>query len=205
MKETTTISTFKPFTLTQLSALSGSVWLIDQKMKVIQQNLEGRMLSKAWRGKSFSEGDSFKFKVDSSTFSVLVEKVKNCLLKKESADFEFRHDTPNGDYGLWKVNIKQVNNLYPENVTALVQVIDISSIEKKMIRIQEENEKLRELAIRPSHILRSPLSSILGLLELMDEDQLDEDNQKYFSYLKPLAKELDEVIKSNAKKISIFD
>ncbi|WP_296699985.1 hypothetical protein [Algoriphagus sp.] len=205
MKEAATIPSFKPFSLTQLSALSGSVWLIDRKMKVIQLNLEGRNLSKAWRGKPFSEGDSFKFKADSSNFSILVEKVKNCLLKKESSDFEFRHDAQTGEFGLWKVNIKQVNNLYPENITALVQIIDISSIEKKMIQIQEENEKLRELAIRPSHILRSPLSSILGLLELMDEDQLDEENQKYFSYLKPLAKELDDVIKSNAKKMSIFN
>lgn len=205
MKETSAISSFKPFSLTQLSAISGSVWLIDQKMKVIQQNLEGRILSKSWRGKSFSEGEKFKFNSDSSCFSILTDKVKNCLLSGESADFEFRLETKDCEIGLWKVIIKPVNNLYRENVTAFIQIIDFSSIERRMIQIQDENQKLKELALKPSYILRSPLSSILGLLDLIDEDQLNDENQKYFSYLKPLAKELDEVIRSNAKKVSVFD
>ncbi|MFT6895293.1 MAG: hypothetical protein ACJAWX_002911, partial [Algoriphagus sp.] len=51
----------------------------------------------------------------------------------------------------------------------------------------------------------SPLSSMLGLLDLIDPNQLDFENQKYFSYLKPLAKKLDEVIRTNAKQISSFD
>jgi hypothetical protein len=40
---------------------------------------------------------------------------------------------------------------------------------------------------------------------LIDPNQLDSENQKYFSYLKPLAKKLDEVIRTNAKQISRFD
>jgi bifunctional ADP-heptose synthase (sugar kinase/adenylyltransferase) len=43
---------------------------------------------------------------------------------------------------------------------------------------------------------------MLGLLDLIDPKQLDSENQKYFSYLKPLAKELDEVIRTNAKRMS---
>jgi len=205
MKETSTISSFKPFSLTQLAAISGSVWLIDKKMKVIQQNQEGRILSKFWRGKSFTEGEKFNFDTNSDSFSILIEKVQKCLSKMESSDFEFRMNCNDFEHGLWKVIIRPVNSLYNEKVTALIQILDISSMEKKISKIQLENQLLKELALKPSHILRSPLSSILGLLELIDEDELGEENQKYFSYLKPLAKELDDVIRSNAKKISIFD
>ena len=72
-------------------------------------------------------------------------------------------------------------------------------------RVEEKNKLLREVAYIQSHLLRSPLSSMLGLLDLIDKKQLDAENTKYFSYLKPLAQELDMVIRENARKVNEFD
>jgi signal transduction histidine kinase len=82
------------------------------------------------------------------------------------------------------------------------------NIEEKKLefkRVEEKNKVLREVAYIQSHLLRSPLSSMLGLLDLIDKKQLDTENTKYFSYLKPLAQELDMVIRENARKINEFD
>jgi signal transduction histidine kinase len=86
-----------------------------------------------------------------------------------------------------------------------VNGIELNRLSKRLSKLESENSLLRELVMKPSHILRSPLSSMLGLLDLIDPNQLNSENQKYFSYLKPLAKELDEVIRTNSKQISSFD
>ena len=90
----------------------------------------------------------------------------------------------------------------PEGV--ILQVFDITFLKSQVIQVNRENERLRELALSPSHILRGPLSSIIGILELIDAKQLDKENQKLFSYLKPLTKELDQTIRLHAKKMSTF-
>jgi signal transduction histidine kinase len=107
--------------------------------------------------------------------------------------------------GLWRVGIKPVYDLNGIFQSILIQAFDLSALNQRFNNLQKENQNLQEMALRPSHILRSPLSSMLGLLDLIDQKQLDPENQKYFSYLKPLAKELDNVIRSNAKKMSALN
>ncbi|WP_373495849.1 PAS domain-containing protein [Aquiflexum sp.] len=72
-------------------------------------------------------------------------------------------------------------------------------------KVLKNNELLREIIHTQSNVLRSPLSSILGLLDLIDKKQLNKENQQYFSYLKPLAEELDQIIRNNTKKMNQSD
>ncbi len=66
--------------------------------------------------------------------------------------------------------------------------IELNRLSKRLSKLKSENSFLGELAIKPSDILRFPLFFMLGSLDLIDPNQLDFENQKYFSYLKPLAK-----------------
>lgn len=205
MKEHFPSKFIKPFDENLLMAIPGSVWIVDSEMRILQQNKSGKNLSRSWKGKSFSEGSLFHFDVKNSVFGGLVEKVKSCQDSGQAEELELRLKFHPNDYGHWKISIKPLNNNFGERIAVLIQVIDISSFGNKIRKVEFENQKLKELALKPSHILRSPLSSMLGLLDLIDPNQLDIENQKYFSYLKPLAKELDSVIRSNAKKMSVFD
>jgi PAS domain-containing protein len=72
-------------------------------------------------------------------------------------------------------------------------------------KVIKNNNLLRDIIYTQSNILRSPLSSILGLLDLIDNKQLNKENQQYFSYLKPLAEQLDQIIRNNAKKMNQSD
>lgn len=205
MKEPFSLQTTKPFSETQLTAIPGSVWVVDSDMNLIQQNNAGKVLSESWSGSKFQEGSKLQFTSDSSRFTQLKENVRKCLLKGSSSEIELNLKLNEEEFGFWKVNVKPVLNPNGDRVAALIQAIDISAWGNKLVEIQHENKKLKELALKPSHVLRSPLSSMLGLLDLIDPHQLDIENQKYFSYLKPLAKELDDVIRTNAKNMSVFD
>jgi PAS domain-containing protein len=87
----------------------------------------------------------------------------------------------------------------------IYRVKDIQEEKDNLSKSIQNNELLRNIIYNQNNVLRSPLSSILGLLDLIDDKQLNEDNQKYFSYLKPLAEELDKVIRNNTKKMNESD
>lgn len=72
-------------------------------------------------------------------------------------------------------------------------------------KVLKNNNLLRDIIYTQSNVLRSPLSSILGLLDLIDKKQLNKENQQYFSYLKPLAEELDQIIRNNTRKMNQSD
>lgn len=194
----------KPFTNVQLESLSGAVWVVDIDFKIIQLNQEANKLGFIWKGKALNQGSQFQFLQQSESFGKLISNCKTSILGN-SVEFEMHAKIPDQEMGMWRVGIRPI---YDENgivYAILIQAFDLFVLNQRLLNLQIENQNLVEMAMRPTHILRSPLSSMLGLLDLIDQKQLDSENQKYFSYLKPLAKQLDNVIRSNAKKISALN
>ncbi|MCU0437797.1 MAG: PAS domain S-box protein [Raineya sp.] len=67
-------------------------------------------------------------------------------------------------------------------------------------KIKKQNASLEEIAYIQSHTIRRPLSSILGLIDIVDKSKLDDENAKLFEYIKQAAQELDTVIHAIVKK-----
>ncbi len=61
--------------------------------------------------------------------------------------------------------------------------------------LEEKNRQLAEYAFINSHVLRGPLSTLMGLINLMGYSNMHSDDQKLFHYLKVTAQELDDVVK----------
>ncbi len=59
--------------------------------------------------------------------------------------------------------------------------------------MERQNEKLAEYAFINSHVLRAPLSRMLGLIQLME--MTDKKDLQLIDYLKKSGEELDEVVK----------
>jgi len=73
---------------------------------------------------------------------------------------------------------------------------DITLLKERELRIIEQNEKLKEIAQINSHELRKPVASILGIMQLMNEEVIkDELNITILGHLKTLTNELDDIIK----------
>lgn len=205
MRKTDDIKLEKPFNERQMAAIPGSVWLVKKDLTLIQFNEGGQIVGQEWFGKSLEEGSKLYFENDLVAVSRLLEKVIEIFTEQQPSEFELRLKNSSNVFGFWKVNISLIQSENKEESFAMIHFLDLSEWGRKLMSLQKENNALREVAMKPSHILRSPLSSMMGLLDLIDPQQLDTINKKYFSYLKPLAKELDEVIRNNAKKVGSLD
>jgi hypothetical protein len=186
------------------SLFQGAVFVLNKFGKLIQQNEAAKDLGRIWKGWAYSEGFNLSFPTQSNRFSSLqkaIDDAKNC----QSTELELKFFTNNQDFSFWNASVKPILGDYDKPEGILVQVEDISLIRSQISQIDRENSRLRELALSPSHVLRGPLSSMMGILELFDTKQLDKENLKLFSYLKPLTKELDQVIRQHSKKMSTFN
>jgi two-component system, sporulation sensor kinase E len=72
---------------------------------------------------------------------------------------------------------------------------DITDINQKDDLIAEQNAKLKDIAWYQSHITRAPLARIMGLVALLEDDNIDE-NEITFLHKEILGSshELDKVI-----------
>lgn len=69
--------------------------------------------------------------------------------------------------------------------------------------IEEQNEKLKEISWMQSHVIRAPLSRIMGLIQMMKTLNIEQDKddiEKTLQYVMQSANELDEVIKNITAK-----
>jgi PAS domain S-box-containing protein len=91
----------------------------------------------------------------------------------------------------------------------LVLVHDITAKLKYLEAIETQNEKLRDIAWIQSHILRAPLSRMMGIIEMINREDLESSEIKeYLGHIINSAYELDEIIKDvvdKAQQISFQD
>lgn len=187
-----------------LPLFSGAVLVLNRYGKVIQQNSAAKNLARIWRGTAFSEGYSMSLPDQPKRFSKLLKAIDDAQLG-ESTEVDLKMLIRDQEFGFWHACVKPILDDFNQPEGVLVQVEETTHVESQFIKLIRENERLKELALSPSHILRGPLSSMMGILELLDTKALDDENQKLFSYLKPLSKELDHIIRQHSKKTSTFD
>lgn len=78
---------------------------------------------------------------------------------------------------------------------------DITEKNNYLNTIEAQNKNLKEIARIQSHVVRSPVARILGLLHCMEECDMDEDEKKIFEdNIKISALELDAIIKDITDK-----
>ena len=186
-----------------LSSLQGAVFVLDSGGKLLQQNEAAKKLGFIWNRRAYSEGFSLTFPIQSSRFTKLLRAIDRAL-KGLDTDLEVRMLMSGQESAFWEVSLRPIDSGDQSPGGVLIHAVDLTSLKAALMRSNRENERLRELALSPSHILRGPLSSMIGLLELIDAKQLDKENQNLFRYLKPLTKELDQTIRQHAKKMSAF-
>jgi len=88
---------------------------------------------------------------------------------------------------------------YQGKKAEVVLATDITERYNHIKAIEAQNEKLKEIAWMQSHVVRAPLSRIMGLVDLLlaDIDTIDENERKEFlKHILHSANELDEVIRN---------
>lgn len=83
---------------------------------------------------------------------------------------------------------------------------DITERRSHVLRIESQNEKLKEIAWIQSHKVRGPVASILGLVELFSHNIPEQDdNKEMLEGLKTVTKDLDDTIKSIVEKANTIE
>lgn len=187
-----------------LESFPDAVFVLDNSGKILQQNEMAKIVGRNWKGRAYSEGYVLTFPNQANRFTKLVKALQEAKLG-EVNEVEIKLLNPNKEFSFWSARVSPVFSETGSLESIWVHVKDLTAMKKQMQELKLENERLRDMALQPSHILRGPLSTILGILELIDKKQLDKENQKLFDYLKPLAAEMDQSIRQHAKKMSAFD
>jgi PAS domain S-box-containing protein len=94
-------------------------------------------------------------------------------------------------------------HVYPKKDGLAVYFVDITEQKKnqteqmmQMKMIEKQNEQLKKISWIQSHQVRAPLSSILGLVELIEENQDTACNANVIAMLAKAAHNLDEVVRN---------
>lgn len=75
------------------------------------------------------------------------------------------------------------------------QKAEAEAMEKALV-VEKQNQKLREIAFKASHVMRAPLTNVLGLLNLIGDENLPVDEkEKLLPQLKLAGEQLDLVIR----------
>lgn len=109
------------------------------------------------------------------------------------------HQLKSGE--LRHVEIKIAPIIYKGNMANVVTATDITERIDYINAIEAQNEKLKEISWIQSHVVRSPVARIMGLIPLINDAQENASELKVMlDYLSISANELDAVIKEISKK-----
>jgi len=114
------------------------------------------------------------------------------------------HRKKNGELINAEIQIAPVH--YKGSNANVVIANDVTERYKYIKAIEEQNEKLREISWIQSHIVRAPLSRIMGLIPLIDGPcDSEEERKKMLDYVLLSAHELDDIIKNITDKSRVED
>ncbi|AYL97604.1 PAS domain S-box protein [Mucilaginibacter celer] len=137
-----------------------------------------------------------------------IDKVQAVIADKSRKEFQccagvFTHLKKNGERIEAEITSSLLN--YNGRAARLVLAIDVTERNRHIEEIQQQNKRLKDISWMQSHIIRGPLSRLMGLIYLMNETGPDESEifTQITSYINESAKELDEVIHDIVKNADL--
>lgn len=123
------------------------------------------------------------------------------VLQGKNMSNEVNYAQPDGTILFYNVTMSPISNNQKEIVGMMLAISDITDIKKYTNAIEEQNKNLLEIAWLQSHTVRAPLARMMGIINLLRNQDLDNaEYGEYLIYLSTSADELDTIIKDITKK-----
>jgi len=176
-------------------------WLLDpESFKIIHANIA------AQNKYGYSMDDFLKM-----SFTQLHPKEEKELIehkfssnKDEFSSNQFTHFLSNGHAINVEINHRKIKS--KSNNGIIVQSNDISENLKHINTIEAQNEKLRSIAWTQSHVVRAPLSRILGIVNLMEQQTNNLDEILFWlKQLRVSTNEMDEIVRKIVDETNDID
>lgn len=179
--------------------------LMSQDLRIMRFNDLASDQLRKYAGKELKEGQKFLQFLLPGLEEKVLSNLEDIIGGKKLSFEQSIYLTDSAEERLYRHDFYPITNLNKKVIGFVYSNKDIQDSHVEFAKLIDQNHLLKEILYSQSTVLRSPLSSILGLLELVDKKQLDRENQKYLSYLKVLAEDLDQIIRKNTKSINESD
>jgi len=143
--------------------------------------------------------DFYKNIIHPDDFQIVQDNIeKICRAEKgEIIEMTVRLRRSDGIY-IWATSRQMILERNNKRNTCKIirEVEDVTRLVEIQNELEERVKQLKVVSFKNSHLLRSPVSSIIGLVDLIDEDGItSEHNVKIFNFLKQTITKLDDVIR----------
>ncbi len=175
-----------------LENFSNMIWITTVEGDIIYRNAFAAKRLNLPDGEEIWKLDNILSPDQRSRFQLGV--INPCLNGQPCTDFEVQLTARNGQFYEVLISSEVINN---NGVIQGILVIahDITQHKRQLAAIADQNRKLSDIAWAQSHLVRSPLARILGLIKIMKLPNTDDkDKDLYLDHLEASANELDHVI-----------
>ncbi|BAV09456.1 PAS domain S-box-containing protein [Filimonas lacunae] len=167
--------------------------LVNTQMEILAFNAAANEFVKFAIGKGLQQGENIIHYSPPSSISSLINSF-NRALSGERVYGERQLNYDGGVETWWDVVYSPVRSSKGDIVGVAFNATDITSRKQNEQKLLVQNEKLKEIAQIQSHQVRGPLTSILGILSLIKEDNYQASTE-YLLLLEKAAIQMDENIR----------
>lgn len=188
-----------------MKASNEMMWEIDLQRKTVIRGKGYEKNIKYNSSEAFIKNNSWSKKIHSEDLDEVWSSFEKTLdnQKKNHWSKEYRILAENGTifYMLDRCFILRSKDGTPQR--AIGSALDITTAQQQLKRIKKQNESLREIAWLQSHVIRAPLSRIMGLVYFArNQDEEEISKEEIFDMIATSAQELDQVVHKIIDKTS---
>lgn len=126
-----------------------------------------------------------------------IMEIKRAIENIEDFNIEIENISKQGKYFWLQIDGSPIYDSNGNYAGYIAIENEITERKQKEAKIREQNKLLDKAAWINSHQVRKPLASILGLIDLMDSPESEQDLAEYLHLLRICSNELDEIIKTS--------
>jgi PAS domain S-box-containing protein len=188
-----------------INNMDDPIWLVDTNYIIVDCNVAFRRWVKAFIGLELHKGDHVLFEYQNKLYA---DKFETCYqLALNGHSFSSVEDfVVNDEVRYCSVSFNPVFNGKREVTAISCFARDITDRRRHLLRIEQQNEALKEIAAIESHKVRGPVATILGLTQLFNfNDYSDPLNQKIVEGIREVTLQLDDVIREVVRRSNELD
>ncbi|MCZ4319951.1 PAS domain S-box protein [Aequorivita viscosa] len=183
------------------------IWDIDHAKNTITRGKGYERTLQYNSSEPLAKDNSLFSKVHPEDLPGLWESLQNAFLDKEKHlwEQEYRLILEDGSIAYFVDRCYISRDSEGRPIRSIGSALDVTASRQQLEQIKRQNKNLREIAWLQSHVIRAPLSKIMGLVYLWELDGADVSSKEVFPMIKDAADELDEVIHEITHKINTFE
>ena len=176
------------------------IWLVDTQCTIIECNKSFKGWVAHFIGKELDKGDNVLFEGKNIAY---LNKFEMCYqLALNGHAFKSVEDMRVGGHLRYtSVTFNPVFDTDKKVIGVSCCARDITEQRKHLLRIEEQNEALREIAFIESHKVRGPVATIMGLVQVFNSQDISkEDNKEIVEGILTASYQLDAIIREVVRK-----